>query len=70
MFEKIKCYKNLKKIDKFICGFKRLGEITQNDEMIRAANDVLCKNAVLRKKMRFNRKMAKHYNMEFLRQGF
>ena len=46
MFERIKCYKNLRKADKFARGVKRLGEITQNEEMTREANE----NAILKKK--------------------
>lgn len=69
MFERIKCYKNLRKADKFARGVKRLGEITQNEEMTREANETLYMNAILKKKMWFNRKMAENYNMELLRHG-
>lgn len=70
MFERIKCYKNLRTAEKFLRGVRRLGEITQNEEMIREANETLYKNAILKKKMWFNRKMAENYNSELIKHGF
>lgn len=70
MFERIKCYKNLRKAEKYLRGVKRLGEIIQDEEMIREANETLYKNAILKKKIWLNRKMAENYNMELLRRGF
>lgn len=69
MFERIKCYKNLKKADKFLYGTRRLGEITNNEEMIRESNECIYNNAILRKKMWFNRRMAENYNLEVLKKG-
>lgn len=70
MFERIKCYKNLRTADEYLRGVKTLGELIQNEEMIRGANEALYRNVILKKKMWFNRKMAENYNMEFLRNGF
>lgn len=70
MFERIKCHKNLRKADKFARGVKRLGELTNDEEMIREGNETLYKNAILKKKMWLNRKMAENYNLECLRHGF
>jgi hypothetical protein len=70
MFERVKCYKNLRKADKYLRGVKRLGEIIQDEEMIREADETLYKNAILKKKIWLNPKMAESYNMEFLRLGF
>lgn len=71
MFERIKCYKNLRPADEYLRGVKTLGELIQNEEMIRGANEALYRNAILKKKMWFNRKMAENYNnMELLRNGF
>ena len=70
MFERIKCYKNLRKADKFARGVKRLGELTNDEGMIREGNETLYKNTILKKKMWLNRKMAENYNLECLRHGF
>ena len=70
MFERIKCYKNLRKVDKYLRGVKRLGEIIQDEETIREADETLYKNAILKKKIWLNPKMAENYNMEFLRLSF
>lgn len=70
MFERIKCYRNLRKAEKYLRGVKKLGEISQDEEMIREANEALYANAIIKKKMWFNRKMAENYNMELLKRGF
>ena len=70
MFERIKCYRNLRKAEKYLRGVKKLGEISQDEEMIREANEALYVNAIIKKKMWFNRKMAENYNMELLKRGF
>lgn len=70
MFERIKCYRNLRKAEKYLRGAKKLGEITHDEEMIRGANEALYTNAILKKKMWFNRKIAENYNMEILKRGF
>lgn len=62
MFERIKCYRNLKKADKVLLGMLNLGEIINDKDMIYQSTDVLAKNTQLRKKMWHNRKMAKEYN--------
>ena len=70
MFERIKCYKNLRKAEKYLRGVRRLGEITQNEELIRETNETLYKNAILKKKMWLNRKMAENYNLNLIKHGF
>ena len=69
MFERIKCYKNLRKADKFLRGMKRLGEITCDGEMIKEANDTLYLNTKIKKKIWHNRKLAEAYNLELIRNG-
>lgn len=69
MFERIKCYKNLRKADKYLCGMRRLGEITHDEEMTKEANEALYKNAILKSKIWYNRTMAKNYNLELIRHG-
>ena len=70
MFERIKCYKNLKKMDAFAHDGKRIGELIQDVDMIRDANEILCKSAIIRKKILFNRKMAEKYNLEMIKNGY
>lgn len=67
MFERIKCYKNLRKADKFLRGMKRLGEITCDEEIIKEANNTLYLNAKIKKKIWHNRKLAEEYNLELIR---
>ena len=69
MFERIKCYKNLRKADKFLRGMKRLGEITRDEEIIKEANNALYLNAKVKKKIWHNRKLAEEYNLERIRNG-
>lgn len=70
MFERIKCYKSIKKMNKVAVGFRKIGEINNDEELIREANEVLYMNEILKKKMIFNRKIAKTYNLEMIRMGF
>lgn len=69
MFERIKCYKNLRKADKFLRGMKRLGEITCDEKIIKEANNTLYLNAKVKKKIWHNRKLAEEYNLELIRNG-
>lgn len=69
MFERIKCYKNTKKSDAVLRGCKRFGELVNDEELIRTANEALYSNAVVRKKMWLNRKIAVNYNLEVIRRG-
>ena len=70
MFERIKAYKKLNKMDKFLKGVIVMGEITNDKEVINQANETLMKNEILRKKIIFDRKTAIKYNLEFIRKGF
>lgn len=69
MFERIRCYKNLRKADKFLHGMKRLGEITNDKDIINEANEALYVNAKVKKKIWHNRKLAEEYNLELIRNG-
>ena len=70
MFERIKCYKRLRRAEKWLRGSVRIGEILNNDGMISDANDALTKTAYMKRRIVFDRKMAKKYNLEFERNGF
>ena len=69
MFERIRCYKILRKAEKFLHGMKRLGEITNDKDIIKEANEALYVNAKVKKQMWHNRKLAEEYNLELIRQG-
>ena len=69
MFERIRCYKNLRKADKFLRETKRLGEIFQDDDMIQEVNNVLYLNAKMKKQIWHNKKLAEEYNLQLIRQG-
>mgnify|MGYP004464437059 FL=1 len=62
MFERIKCYRNLKKADKALQGALKLGEIINDTDLISQSMDALTVNAQIRTEMWHNRKMAKEYN--------
>lgn len=70
MFERIKCYKRLRRAEKSLRGFVRVGEIIHDEQMIQDANEALDKTAYLKGRILFDRKMAKKYNLEFERNGF
>ena len=69
MFEIIKCYIHLRKANKFLRGMKRLGEITQDEEIIKEANSALYLNEKVKRTIWHNKKMAEEYNLELIRQG-
>jgi hypothetical protein len=70
MFERIKCYKRLRRAELFLRGSVKLGEILNNEEMIQDSNHALNKIAYMKGRILFNRKLAKSYNLEFEKQGF
>ena len=70
MFEIIKCYMRLRRMDKLNRGFIKVGKVLENDEMIKTAEEVLRLSTIVKKKIWFNRKLAKNYNLQFERQGF
>lgn len=69
MFERIKCYKNLRIADEYLRGMKCLGVITGDEELIKEANNALYSNAIIKKRIWRNRKMAETYNLELIRNG-
>lgn len=69
MFERIKAYKNLNKMNKFLKGVKVVGELTKDYDMVATANETLYRNEILRKEIMFNRKKARRYNLECIKQG-
>lgn len=70
MFERIKCYRKLKRAEKLMLGAIKIGEILNDDELAREANEALKLNKVMMKRMMFNRKMAKEHNLGFEKAGF
>lgn len=70
MFERVKAYKKLKKSDEFLKGVVELAKLTNDEEMLRLANDTLYRNSLLRRILWRNRNIAIHYNSECMKAGF
>jgi len=70
MFERIKAYKKIKKINKSIKGYKLIAELTGDEEMLKKANETLYLNEKIKKMMWRNRKLAVNYNLETIKRGF
>ena len=70
MFERIKAYKKIKKINKSIKGYKLIAELTEDEEMLKKANETLYLNEKIKKMMWRNRKLAVNYNLEIIKRGF
>lgn len=70
MFERIKAYKKIKKINKSIKGYKLIAELTRDEEMLKKANETLYLNEKIKKMMWRNRKLAVNYNLETIKRGF
>lgn len=70
MFERIKCYRNLKKAEKALYDLKHLAEMSNDTDMVRDVNEIIYMNEHVKKKMWFNRKMAKDYNISYMIHGF
>lgn len=69
MFERIKCYRKLRKANKFLRGVKKCAELTGDEEQLQETNYALYINACLEKKMWHNRKVAERYNLECIKNG-
>ena len=54
MFERIKCYRKLKKADKALQGALKLGEIINDKDLISHSTDALDMNTQFRKEMWHN----------------
>ena len=70
MFEIIKCYMRLRRMEKINRGFIRVGKVLKNDEIIKNAEEALRLSTIVKNKIWFNRKLAKRYNLQFEEQGF
>lgn len=69
MFERFKAYRNLRRHEKIMKGFKKLGEIQGDDELIRVANETLYLQAKIKRDMWANRKLAINYNLRTIKDG-
>ena len=67
MFERIRAYRSLKKMEKVLKGIKQMGEITGNEEFVKAACDTLYQNEILKQQMIWDRKKAKEYNLQCIK---
>lgn len=62
MFERIKCYLNLRKSDKMVREIRQLAELEGDAKLMLDCSVALYKNSILRNEMWFNRRMAESYN--------
>lgn len=69
MFERIKAYKNIKKYDEFLKGCKTIAEITGDDKLLKETNEALYYNEKLKSIIWINRKTARKFNLEIIKNG-
>lgn len=69
MFERIKAYNRLRKSNEFLKGCKIIADLQNDDQMLKAANEALYENEILKRKMWYKRKMAVSYNLESIKKG-
>lgn len=70
MFERIKAYKKLKEINRFLEGAKVAANLTGNEKMLNDANETLRYNELIRKEMWHNREMAVAFIQGYKEIGF
>lgn len=70
MFERIKAYKKLKEINRFLEGGKVAAKLTGNEKMLNDANETLRYNELIRKEMWHNRDMAVAFIQGYKEIGF
>lgn len=70
MFERIRCYRHLKKMEKFTRGAIVAGSLIGDDDMVKTANKTLSDILLIRKRMWTNKQLAKKYISETLKHGF
>jgi hypothetical protein len=70
MFERIKAYKKLKEINRFLEGAKVAAKLTGNEKMLNDANETLRYNKLIRKEMWHNREMAVAFIQGYKEIGF
>lgn len=70
MFERIKAYKKLKEINRFLEGSRVVAELTGDEKMLNDANEALYYNGLIGKKMWRDRKMAVAFIQSYKEIGF
>lgn len=70
MFERIKAYKKLKEINRFLEGARVAAKLTGNEKMLNDANETLRYNELIRKEMWHNREMAVAFIQGYKEIGF
>lgn len=70
MFERIKAYKKLKEINRFLEGAKVAAKLTGNEKMLNDANETLRYDELIRKEMWHNREMAVTFIQGYKEIGF
>lgn len=70
MFERIKAYKKLKEINRFLEGAKVAAKLAGDEKMLNDANETLRYNELIRKEMWRNREMAVAFIQGYKEIGF
>ena len=70
MFERIKAYKKLKEINRFLEGSRVVAELTGDEKMLNDANEALDYNGLIGKKMWRDREMAVAFIQRYKEIGF
>ena len=70
MFERIKAYKKLKEVNRFLEGSRVVAELTGNEKMLNDTNETLRYNELIRKEMWHNREMAVAFIQGYKEIGF
>lgn len=68
MFESIKAYIHLRKMNKFLKGVKAIAELTDDVSLLKEAEEALIRSSKI-SKMLWRNKVAKTYNQERLKKG-
>ena len=67
MLERLRCYNILRKTNKFLRCMKRVGEITNDKDVVKKADIALYVNKMLKKRMWHNRKLIEAYGLGLIR---
>ena len=67
MLERLRCYIILRKTNKFLRIMKRIGEITNDKDIVKKADIALYVNTMFKKRMWHNRKLIEAYSLGLIR---
>ena len=70
MFERVKAYIKLKEVNDFLEGAREMAELTNDEKILKDANEALYYNGLIRKEMWRNREMAVAFIQGYKELGF